>query len=350
MQRRAMASTSYQFTSRVRWSAMKKICDSYGGALGALALACSLWGMTFIFGKIAFDELTVSQVVLYRFLIAAVALLPFALRRSVRVEPRDVPHFLLAGFLTVPLTFMLQFGGLALTSAARASLIIGGLPPMLALAAALFQNERLSLRSWGAIIASTIGVLLIVGFPEAGANWIGDGLVLLSLVSTVGWVLLNKRLSQKYTGLTATSVILATGALMLLPISLFWDGLPRADASGDVWLSVLAMGLLCTALTFTLWNWALQRVPAGRAGVFVNLEPVVGVVLGALLFHDALSAFTLTGGLLVLLAAGVVSFPEEGISPGRRSRNALLCWGALRFGRWLVRLGQRLQQQATPLA
>lgn len=328
---------------------MNKIRDSYGGALGALALACSLWGMTFIFGKIAFNELSVSQVVLYRFVVAAVALLPFALRRGVHVEPQDVPHFLLAGFLTVPLTFMLQFGGLALTSVARASLIIGGLPPMLALAAVVFQNERLSLRSWGAIIASTIGVLLIVGFPEAGASWIGDGLVLLSLVTTVGWVLLNKQLSQKYTGLTATCVILATGALMLLPISLLWDGLPRIDTSSGVWLSVLAMGLLCTALTFTLWNWALQRVPAGRAGVFVNLEPVVGVVLGALLFHDALSALTLIGGLLVLLAAGVVSFPEKGFSPGRRNRNALLCWGALQFGRWLIRLGRRLQQQAASL-
>lgn len=61
--------------------------------------------------KIALAELTVSQVVLYRFAVAAMALLPFALRRRIRVQVQDIPHFLLAGFLTVPLTFMLQFGG-----------------------------------------------------------------------------------------------------------------------------------------------------------------------------------------------------------------------------------------------
>lgn len=330
-------------------SAMNRSFQNRGTAIGALALACTLWGMTFVFGKIAFAELTVSQVVLYRFAIAAMALLPFALRRRIRVKVQDIPHFFLAGFLTVPLTFMLQFGGLALTSVARASLIVGGLPAMLALAAALFQRERLSVRSWGAVIASTAGVFLIVGLPEPGVNWVGDGLIFLSLITTVAWVLLNKRLSQKYTGLTATTMILATGALSLLPVSLLWDGLPQASVSQGVWLSVLVMGLLCTALTFTLWNWALQQVSAAHAGVFVNLEPVVGVAFGVLVFHDALGATTLLGGLLVLLSAGVVSLPEKPIGQGGRNRNALPYCVTSWLGGRLIALGRRLQQYATPL-
>jgi drug/metabolite transporter (DMT)-like permease len=347
--RHAAIFTRRQSVSKAGLNTMKGSFQNHQAAIGALVLACSLWGMTFMFGKIAFAELTVSQVVLYRFSVAAMALLPFALRRGIRVQVRDIPHFLLAGFLTVPLTFMLQFGGLALTSAARASLIVGGLPPMLALAAALFQRERLSVRGWVAVIASTVGVFLIVGLPEPGANWVGDGLIFLSLITTVAWVLLNKRLSQKYTGLTATTLILAVGALSLLPVSLLWDGPPHAGVSGGVWLSVLVMGLLCTALTFTLWNWALQWVSAARAGVFVNLEPVVGVALGVLVFHDVLGATTLLGGLLVLLAAWVVSLPEKLSVQGGRNRNTLLYRGVSWLGRRLIVLGRRLQQYATPL-
>ena len=109
--------------------------NSHRTAVTALVISSLLWGTAFLFAKLAFAELTVSQVVPYRFGLACLVLMPAALLRRAWPERRDLPLFVLTGFLTVPVTFLLQFGGLALTGVASASLIIGALPPLLALAA-----------------------------------------------------------------------------------------------------------------------------------------------------------------------------------------------------------------------
>jgi drug/metabolite transporter (DMT)-like permease len=285
--------------------------NSHRTAVTALVISSLLWGTAFLFAKLAFAELTVSQVVLYRFGLACLVLLPAALLRRAWPERRDFPLFVLTGFLTVPVTFLLQFGGLALTGVASASLIIGALPPLLALAAAGVYGERLNARGWGAVGASTLGVALIVGLPGSDRNWLGDGLVFISIVVAVVWILLSKRLIERYSALVATAYILTFGTLILLPISLVWDGPPRLNLSAGVLGSVLALGLACTALTFLLWNWALERFPASRAGVFINIEPVVGALLGVTLLHETIGPGALLGGLLIVTAAWVVSQPED---------------------------------------
>lgn len=285
--------------------------SGYRAAVIALAISSCLWGLAFLFGKLAFAELTVSQVVLYRFGLASLVLLPAAWARRGWPQFRDLPLFLLTGFLNVPVTYLLQFGGLALTSVASASLMIGALPPLLALGAAGFYRERLGARGWSAMGASTLGVALIVGMPGSDHNWLGDGMVFLSLVAVVVWVLLSKRLIERYSALVATAYILSFGTLTHLPISLVWDGPLPLSLSASVLGSVLALGLVCTALTFILWNWALERFPASRAGVFVNLEPVVGALLGVALLQEALGPGAWLGALLIIAAALVVSWPEN---------------------------------------
>ena len=279
-------------------------------AMVAFVIAGSLWGAAFLFGKLAFAELPVSQVVLYRFTIASLALLPIVLVRRVWPDPRDLPLFLLTGFLIVPVTHLPQYKGLAMTSAVSASLIIGALPPLLALAAVWFYGERPGSRGWSAIGISTLGVVLIVGLPSADHSWLGDGLIFLSLFAVVGWVLLSKSLIKKYTALVATAYLMIFGTLTLLPITLMLDGAPHLNLSTGVMGSVLALGLACSALTHALWNWGLAQVAASSAGVYTNLEPVVGVLLGVLFLHESLGWGAILGGLLIITSAVVISRQE----------------------------------------
>jgi drug/metabolite transporter (DMT)-like permease len=73
------------------------------------------------------------------------------------------------------------------------------------------------------------------------------------------------------------------------------------------WLSVATLGLFATTIATLLWNWGLSRVPASQAGVFVNLEPLVGAILGVALFDDTFGPLSVLGGLLIVAAAVVVS-------------------------------------------
>jgi drug/metabolite transporter (DMT)-like permease len=68
-----------------------------------------------------------------------------------------------------------------------------------------------------------------------------------------------------------------------------------------------AQGLLATTAAAMLWNWGVSRVPMSEAGVFVNLEPVVGSVLGMALLGDRLGWTGIAGGLLIVGAAVAVT-------------------------------------------
>lgn len=117
----------------------------------------------------------------------------------------------------MPATFLVQFWGLSLTGATVAALIVGCGPPMVAFFARLFLGERLGKIGWTAVGASTLGVALAVARPGASNNWLGDALVLLSLLAVVGWVLLGKRLGEGYPAVPATAWILTFGTLTLAP-------------------------------------------------------------------------------------------------------------------------------------
>lgn len=276
-------------------------------AVLALTAAGVLWGVSFLFGKWALEEMGPAHVTLLRFALATLVLLPYAILKGVWPKRRDLPLFLLVGFLTVPATFLVQFWGLSLTSASVAALIVGCGPPMIAFFGRLFFGERLGKVGWAAVGATTVGVALTVAKPGAGNDWFGDALVLLSLLAVVGWVLLGKRLNEGYPTVPATAWILALGTLTLTPVALLWEGAPRLDLTAVGWTSVLVLGLGCSAATYVLWNWGVGRVPASRAGVFLNLEPLVGALLGVLVLGDAWGPATVAGGALIVGAAIVVS-------------------------------------------
>ena len=66
---------------------------------------------------------------------------------------------------------------------------------------------------------------------------------------------------------------------------------------------------MITALGYVVWNWALARVPAPRAAIFLNVQPIVGVLLAMLLLGEPVTIFTIAGGLLVVGGLAVAFGP-----------------------------------------
>jgi drug/metabolite transporter (DMT)-like permease len=89
----------------------------------ALAIAGSLWGTAFLFGKIAFREMAVSTNVALRFLFGSLVLLPLLFRKNGRFRRRDFRTMVVASIIGIPLQFLIQFKGLALTTVSHASLM-----------------------------------------------------------------------------------------------------------------------------------------------------------------------------------------------------------------------------------
>ncbi len=285
------------------------------------ALASTLWGSGFFFGKIALTQMNVGAMTLYRFLFATLALAPLLLTHRPRFSRSGWGLLLLASFLGYPLQCLIQFSGLALTTVSHASLMVGTMPVILAVGATLFAHERMDSTGWGAVALSALGATLIAVSAHGtaarhatgtnGPTLIGDLLVVLSLVIALGWILLNKRLMQLYSSVSVTAYGIACGtAMLLVVVPLLYPqpfGPPLTAISLKVWLALAASGLLCTASATLLWNWGLTQVPASQAGVLLNMEPLVGSLLGVFLLGEGLGPSALTGGALILAAALLIT-------------------------------------------
>lgn len=277
------------------------------GGVAAVVAACVLWGASFPLAKVALGALSPAHLVLLRFALAAPVFVLLAARRGSLPRGRDMGLVVLTGVLCVPVTYLVQFAGLARTSVTSASLLVAVATPVLALAGWLVDRERLTGRIWLAVALSTTGAAVMVGVPGPGRTLLGDALVLGSVLMSVAWVLASKRLVRRHGASVATSWILLAGTLVLAPVVLATDGPPPLALSPGVWLALIGLALGSTVGAFVLWNLGLARMESGRAAVYLNLEPVVGAGLGVAAFGDVVGLSLAAGGLLVLVGAVLAS-------------------------------------------
>jgi drug/metabolite transporter (DMT)-like permease len=299
---------------------------------GACALAGCLWGTGFFFGRLALNEMNVESMVLYRFLFASLGILPVAIASRERFSPSDIRILLISAFFGIPVQFLIQFHGLALTTVSHASLMVGSMPVLLGVAAAMFAGERLDLIGWGALVASTVGAALIVLGGHHGTNvrngpsLEGDLLVVLSLCTALAWILLSKRLMLTHSAPVVSAYTILSGTVMLIlwiigptlanPWLVHKIALPPFHhLSPTAWTALAIGGLACTATTTVLWNWGIHHVPASRAGVFLNIEPALGSILGVKLLGEHLGPFAWVGGGLILAAAIVLTTRGHDVQP-----------------------------------
>lgn len=260
------------------------------------------------------------HMVFYRFFFAALALIPILWMNPARMHAADWRKLLLGAFLGVPVQFLLQFKGLSMTTVAHAALMVGTMPVILAIGAAVFAHERMDLTGWSALLVSTIGAALIAlgghgNTQNGGPTLAGDLLVVLSLVIALFWVLLNQNLLRRHSPVVVSAYTVFIGFLMLAVWVPFRYGVPPVHGvSARAWLALAASGVLCTVMTTIFWNWGMSRVPASQAGVFLNLEPLVGSLLGIFLLKEHLGAVALTGGALIVAAAVVLTTHSKTIT------------------------------------
>jgi drug/metabolite transporter (DMT)-like permease len=273
---------------------------------GACMLASALWGCGFFFGKIALREMSVGHMVLYRFGFAVVAMLPLLATHLPKFDRREWGVLLFASFLGVPVQFLLQFYGLSLTTVSHASLMVGMMPVLLAVGAAVWAHERMDGVGWLALGGSTSGAALIaLGHAAGGGSSLaGDLCVVASLAIALFWILANKQLMERHSPVTVTVYGQAVGTVMLAVWVLLRDGTPPlAGVSWKAWAALAASGVLCTATTTLLWNYGLTQVPASQAGIFLNMEPLMGSVLGVVVLGEQLGPSAWAGGGLILVSA-----------------------------------------------
>jgi O-acetylserine/cysteine efflux transporter len=280
-------------------------------ALAALAAAGLLWGTTVPLSKVALAWLSPGWLTLARFAVAA-AILAVVTRKALRAA--CTPAILMSGAIGYGGTVLLQNAGITRTSVSHAALLIGSVPVMVAVIAALWHGAVAKPVAWAGFGLSLAGVALLAGSGGSGAALSGDLLVLASLVVSAAFTVAQDRLLPGRDPVAVTAVQFLGAALAAIPAALM-SGLPAAPLAagtgagiGPV-LAVLGLTAGGTLIPFTLFAFGQSRVPAEVAGAFLNLEPLIGAAAGVLLFSDPAGTVQLLGGSAILAGIGLSSLP-----------------------------------------
>ena len=273
-----------------------------------------LWGLPYLFIKIAVDEFSPWAVVWLRCLIAAFVLLPLALRSRVLGQLRGrLRPLLLLALLEVTAPFTLISAGEQHISSSLSGLLIAALPLFVAvLAIWLDPAERAGgLRLVGLLIGMA-GVAAVLGFDVSGdrSALLGAAMVLLAALSYAFATFLVKRAFSDTSALAVSAMAVTINAVILAPLGLV--GLPAQAPS-------TAAGLLVYFALITIAG-------PGRATVITYVNPAVAVALGVTILREPLTAATVAGFLLIIIGSW--------LSTG---------------GRPPARLRGRISRQATPL-
>jgi O-acetylserine/cysteine efflux transporter len=287
-------------------------------AIAALAAAGLLWGTTVPLSKLGLAWLAPGWLTFARFGVAALILLAAASRRGLRAA--CTPRVLASGAFGYGGSVVVQNVGITRTSVMDAALLIGAVPVLVALIAALWHHAVARPVAWAGFAVSLAGVGLVTGGRGGGASAVGDVLVLASLLVSATFTVAQARLLRGRDPVAVTAVQFLGAALAVLPFCVAAEGAPAAPHRPGAVLAAVALAAGGTLLPFTLFAYGQSRVSPEVAGAFVNIEPLVGAVAGVVLFGDPAGPAQAVGGAAIIAGIAQSTVPLHGPRRHRRPR------------------------------
>ena len=288
-------------------------------ALLLMILTTLVWAGLFPTGKVALRSIPPFPFAAIRLTIGAALLFLYLQRQNdaqempVNWTPRLVGSFLFLGFTGYLLAVGGSYQGLRLTTATNAALLNAASPIAIALLAALFLRERMSARMLLGIVISIVGVGVIVARGSwqvitASAYNPGDLIIVATLFAWGIYTTYGRHLMQTVSPLAATTYAYIAGATYLLIACWLteWEGWQVAATRWDSWLAVAYQSTLGTFAHFWYYQ-AVAILGPSRAGVFINLVPVMAIGIAYVFLDEALTLPHLVGGLIVLVGVGVAA-------------------------------------------
>ena len=230
-----------------------------------------------------------------------------------KIDRADLPKMLLCALFGMDINMLCFFKGIELSTPINSAVLITITPILVFVFSAILIKERLLLPRVVGVILGFIGALVLIVFgnevrQDAPNIPLGNTLFVVNASSFAMYLVLVKSLSKKYTTVHLLKWLFLFGFIMALPISypefsqVSWATLPFEA----VWrFAFVVIGT--TFMTYLLNVYALKQLKASTIGVFTYLQPLIGIGYAILVGADALTAYKLGAGGVVLLGVYLVT-------------------------------------------
>ena len=289
--------------------------DKQAAARAKVILSMFIYGTIGVF--VRYIPLPSSLIAMVRGLLGAPFLLLVMLAQKKRLSGpairRNLPLLCVLGVL-LGVNWILLFESYRFTTVATATLCYYTAPIFIVAASPFLLRERMTLRKLLCVFTALAGMVFVSGAAEKGIPSLSEirG-VLLALGAAVLYaaiVMLNKKLKD-ISAFDRTIMQLAISALVLLPYNLLSGSFQGISLSAFSALMLLVVGVVHTGFAYYLYFGSMEDLKSQTLAILSYIDPVVAVLLSALILGEKLGLFGLTGAVLILGAAIVSELPEK---------------------------------------
>ncbi|WP_228201900.1 DMT family transporter [Arcobacter venerupis] len=282
---------------------------SYIGIL-SLIFAMFIWASSFIALKAAMEDLGPFTVIFFRMIFASLCFVYF-IKDFIKYDfsKKDIKFILLLALFEPCLYFVFESKALQLTSASQAGMITSLMPIITAMAAGYFLKEIISKQL---IIGSLIAMSAAIWLSLQGSTSIsspnpllGNFFELLAMACGAGYTITARYLSNKYSALFITAIQVFIGAIFFTPLFIYEYNTIPMNFTFNSFLWTIYLGVVVTLAGYGLYNYALTKIPASKAAVFIYLIPVFTLILAYFVLNEKLSFFEFIACFVIMFGVFV---------------------------------------------
>lgn len=282
-------------------------------ALIALALVCFFWGTTWVASKEGVRHMPALQLAGFRQLIGGFCYVAyFIFKKEPFPKGRQWVHIFILSFLNFMLSNGLSTWGVKYISAGLGSIIGAIFPLWLVIIGVVIYKNKMRTRAIAGLLIGFAGICII--FYEHLQDFLVPDFrfgILLSLAATWSWAfgtLYTKKHAVYFNPYFALGLQMVISGVALNGISLvFGQALPVAEIPWRSWIAIAYLVIFGSVISFIAYLYALQNLPTEQASLYAYFNPIVAVLIGALLFSEILTPFIIIGVVVTLYGVFLVN-------------------------------------------
>ena len=232
--------------------------------------------------------------------------------REEKIDPKDYLRIIFAGFFGVALNMLAFFKGLSLTSPISASVLMVSTPMIVLILSAVILKERMQKRMIFGIILGLIGTAFLILYGKSVGNatnaTLGNFLVFVNATSYGLYLVIVKKLMDKYNAFNFAKWIYLIGFIMVLPFG--WSEFQAIDWAlmpMDIYLKIGFVVLFSTFLTYLLNLLTMRELKPTTISVFVYLQPLFATIFAISLGKDELTLVKIVSAVLIFIGVYLVT-------------------------------------------
>ncbi len=283
-------------------------------AVGALVTAMLVWASSFIALKSAIGPMGPFSVIFIRMFFASLCFVFFIKQfLKLRFTKDDIKYIAIMTLFEPCMYFIFEAKALQYTSAAQAGMITSMMPLITAVGAGIILGEvitkKVAIGSMLAVIGAIWLSLSASSDVHASNPLLGNTLEFLAMVCGSGYAISIRRLSEKFSALFLTAIQAFVGVLFYFPFAIWEYNTINMYFTWDSFLWTVYLGVIVTLGGYGMFNFALGRMQAAKAAIYINLIPVFTVILAFLILGEKLKFVQIVASIIILTGVFISQIP-----------------------------------------